>query len=139
LEQTKHADVRQQAVLTLRNWMGRHPGQITALQDHLTKTRDYTPVQARTIIQLLKGFDDDDRKEPLIYQLLIDALEFARLPIRELAHWNLERLAPAGQSIAYDAAATDAIRRQALLQWRQLIPDGQLPPPPKKDEIKKGK
>jgi len=95
-------------------------------------------VQARTIVQLLKGFDGNDRKEPLVYELLIEALEHGPLPIRELAHWHLDRLAPAGQKIAYDAAADEAARHKAAEQWRALIPPGQLPPPPKKEEIKKG-
>jgi hypothetical protein len=138
LENTKHRDVRDQAVLTLRNWMGRQPGHLSQLREHLTKTKKYSPAQARTITQLLKGFDERDRKEPQIYQLLIEALDFAVLPIRELAYWNLERLAPAGQKIAYDAAADEATRRRAVEEWRRLIPDGQLPPPPKKDEAKKG-
>jgi hypothetical protein len=138
LDNSKHRDVREQAVLTLRNWMGRQPGHITALREHLTKVKKYNPVQARTITQLLKGFDEQDRKEPVIYQLLISALDNPALPIRELAYWNLERLAPAGQKIAYDAAATETARQKAVEQWRQLIPEGQLPPPPKKDEVKKG-
>ncbi len=134
LENAKHRDVREQAVVTIRNWIGRHHGQITKLYDHISTAKKYTPAQARTVLMLLKGFDESDRKEPLTYQLLIGALEAAALPIRELAYWNLERLAPAGQTIAYDAGADEAARRQAVTQWRQLIPEGQLPPPPKKDK-----
>jgi len=130
--------VRDQAVLTLRNWIGRQPGHLGQLREHLTKTKKYSPPQARTITQLLKGFDERDRKEPQIYQLLIEALDFAVLPIRELAYWNLERLAPAGQRIAYDAAADEAARHRAVEEWRRLIPEGQLPPPPTKAEQKKG-
>lgn len=133
LENTTSPDVREQAVLTLRTWIGRQPGQLTKLYDYLTKEKKYTPVQGRTVAQLLRGFDDDDRKEPHIYQLLIDGMEFApQLSIRELAYWNLTRLAPAGQQIAYDAAASQEARSQAAAAWRKLIPDGQLPPAPKK-------
>jgi hypothetical protein len=132
LENSKYRHVREQAVLTLRNWMGRQPGQLTKLRDYLTKSKNYSPVQARTITQLLKGFDENDRHEAVIYPILISALENASLPIRELAYWNLERLAPAGQKIGYDAAADEATRRRTVEQWRQLIPEGQLPPAPKK-------
>jgi hypothetical protein len=134
LENPKSVAVRDQAILTLRNWIGRQPGQIAKLYDYLTKEQKLTPVQGRTVVQLLRGFDEDDRKDPHLYQLLIDGLEFAPLPIRELAHWHLERLAPAGQKIVYDAAASQEARSKAAAQWRQLIPDGQLPPPPKKDK-----
>jgi hypothetical protein len=136
LENPKSFDVRDQAILALRNWIGRQPGQITKLFEFLTKERKFTPVQGRTIIQLLRGFDDDDRKDPVLYQLLIDGLEFAPLPIRELAHWHLDRLAPAGQSIHYDAGASQEERSKAAAAWRKLIPDGCLPPPPPKTDSK---
>ena len=72
LENPKHADVRDVAIFALRNWVGREKGHLTRLHDYLTKEKKYTPVQARTIVQLLKGFDDNDRKEPLVYELLIE-------------------------------------------------------------------
>jgi hypothetical protein len=123
-------------VIALRNWLGRHSGQLAKLQDHLVKDKKYSPAQARTVAMLLKGFDDIDRKEPVIYQLLISGLEADKVSIRELAHWHLERLVPNGQSIPYDAGASEAARQQAVVQWRQLIPEGKLPPPPKKDAKK---
>ena len=134
LDNAKHSDVRDQAVVTLRNWIGRHHGQITKLYDHITTAKKFTPAQARTALMLLKGFDERDRKEPLTFQLLIGGLEAVTLPIRELAYWNLERLAPAGEAIGYDAGADEAARRTAVAAWRQLIPEGQLPPLPKKDK-----
>jgi hypothetical protein len=140
LENPKYVDARDQAILTLRNWIGRRPGQLAKLYDFLTKEKKHSPVQARTIMQLLRGFDDDDRKEPHIYQLLIDGMEHSSLvSIRQLAHWHLERLAPAGQKIAFDAAANQQSRSQAASEWRQLIPDGQLPPPPKTGAAKQEK
>jgi hypothetical protein len=137
LENPKYQDMRDQAILTLRNWIGREPGQLKKLYNFLTTDKKYTPIQARQVIHLLKGFDDQDRKEPIIYQMLIEGLDSGAIPVRELAHWHLERLAPAGQKIAYDAGADAAARQKAMKEWRELIPDGQLPPPPKKDEIKK--
>jgi hypothetical protein len=137
LGNTKHRDVRDQAVHNLRHWIGRHPGQLAKLKDHLVKSKNLSPIEARTIAQLLKGFDERDRHEPVVFQLLIGGLENPSLPIRELSYWNLERLAPAGQKISYDAAADEPARRRAVEQWRQLIPEGQLPPSPK-DEVKKG-
>jgi hypothetical protein len=135
LENPKSGEVRDHAVLALRNWIGREPGQLTKLYTYLTKEKKYTPVQGRTVVQLLRGFDDADRKEPNLYQLLIDGLEFSPLvSIRELANWHLQRLAPAGQKIVYDAAADQESRSKAATEWRRLIPDGQLPPPPPKKE-----
>jgi hypothetical protein len=134
LDNAKHQDVRQQAILVLRNWLGSKPGQLTKLYDLLTKDKKLSPVEARTILQLLKGFDDVDRSEPVLYQLLIDALDQGALPVRELSHWHLERLVPAGQKIAYNAGADEAQRRQAVAEWHRLIPAGQMPPPPPKKD-----
>jgi hypothetical protein len=138
MENTKHEDVRDQAILTLRNWIGRKTGQLTQLYEYLTKTKKYPVTQARTILQLLRGFDLADRKEPTLYQLLIDGLEYGPLPVRELAHWHLIRLAPDGQKIPYDATANEAARQQSAAEWRRLIPEGKLPPPPKDGPPKKG-
>jgi hypothetical protein len=137
LEDPKNADVRDQAIRTLRNWIGRKPGQVKKLFEHLTTDEKLPKNKAKTVILLLRGFDDSDISDTHLYQLLIDELEFGSLPLRELAHWHLERLAPAGESIAYDAGADEPTRRKAVAQWRQLIPPGQMPPPPKLDPKKK--
>jgi hypothetical protein len=140
LENTKYQDVREQAMRALWKWMSRDKGHLTKLYDFLLKDTKYTPVEDRGIILMLKGFDEDDRKNPAIYQLLIEAMDHRPLALREMAHWQLVKLVPAGASIAYDGAASEAARNAAVEQWRKLIPPGQLPPPPplKKLDIKKG-
>src|SRR5262245_1605778 len=47
LEDAKHKDVREQAILTLRAWMGRAPGQLKALRGAMLK-HQYTLPQAKT-------------------------------------------------------------------------------------------
>jgi hypothetical protein len=128
LENPKHQDVREQAIRALRNWMSRDKGHITKLYDYLTKDKKDTAVEGRGIILMLKGFDESDRMEPVTYQLLIEAMDNRPLAMREMAHWHLVRMAPAGKNIAYDAAADEAARRRAVEQWRKLIPPGKLPP-----------
>jgi hypothetical protein len=123
----KHADVRSQAVLVLRHWIGRKPGQVGKLYDFLKGPGGYPAARARTVIQLLFGFSDQDRAQPDTYAVLLDLLSDKSLPVRELARWHLIRLAPAGRVIPYDAAAPAAERQRALKQWRALIPAGQLP------------
>jgi hypothetical protein len=127
-----HADARDMAVLVVRHWLGRSPGQSIRLYEHLTKTDGYTPTQAKNLIYLFKGIEDEKLKHPETYDLLIQALNHSKMPVRELARWHLVRLVPDGKSIAYDAAAAEGQRLQAIAQWRRLIPEGQLPPPPKK-------
>jgi hypothetical protein len=129
LGDAKHADVRDHAVLVLRNWIGRGPGQAEQLYQTLLK-RGLTKPRAKSAVQLLFGFDDEQRRRPETYALLIGYLEHSRLGVRHLAHWHLVRLAPAGKAIGYDPAGTEAERTRAVRAWRELIPEGRLPPAP---------
>jgi hypothetical protein len=130
LANPKHADARDHAVLVLRHWMGRGPGQVEKLYATMTDNKRYSRVHARTILQLLFGFSPDDRQRPETYELLIALLRHPQLPVRELARWHLVRLAPAGKGIAYDAGGPESERQKGYEQWRALIPDGRLPPAP---------
>jgi hypothetical protein len=126
---SEHADVRHMAILVLRHWLGRsadHPARWYRL---LTKEHQYTPTQAKNFLYLCNGVEEDKRRQAGTYDLLILALNHSKLPIRELAHWHLVRLAPDGNAIAYDAAAPEAQRLKAVEEWRQLIPEGTLPKP----------
>lgn len=127
LADAKHDDVREHAIVVLRNWMGREPGQVKKVYSALVKKKNYSRVHALTIMQLLFGFNDKQKGDPRIYQMLIHYLNNSRLPIRELAHWHLVRLAPKGKDIAYNAAAPENERQKAVQQWRRLIPRGELP------------
>jgi hypothetical protein len=131
LADPKHADARDRAVLVLRHWMGREPGQVKKLYTALTEEKKYSKVHARIILELLFGFSEKDRASPTTYQTLIGFLRHSQLPVRELAAWHLFRLAPAGRDIAYDAGGTEAQRQKAYDQWRALVPEGKLPPQPK--------
>jgi hypothetical protein len=118
----KHPEVRDRAVVALRSWMAQKPGQLQRLYKAMTEDRKMPPKQALSAIALLKGFDDHELADPALYQVLIDGLEHPALAIRELAHWHLSRLVPAGKSIAYDAAAPVEMRQKAVAAWRALIP-----------------
>jgi hypothetical protein len=132
LGDAKHADARDQAVLVLRHWLGRAPGQSIKLYNCLTKERGYTPIQAKSLIHLLNGIEAAKRTEPSTYEILIHGLNHSKVPMRELARWHLVRLVPDGKVIVYDAGADEAQRQRAIQEWRRLIPEGELPPAPKK-------
>jgi uncharacterized protein (TIGR03000 family) len=136
LADAKHGDVRDHAIIVLRNWLGRGPGQIKALMAELRKDGKYNEAQAKTYLQLLFGFDDEERMRADTYEVLIDLLRHSKLPVRELARWHLVRLVPAGKDIVYDAAAPEAERQRGYEQWRALVPPGKLPPAPKKTQNK---
>jgi hypothetical protein len=130
MSSSPHADTRDQAVLALRHWLGRAPGQ-TAKLDAGLKKAGLTEVQSRTVLHLLCGFSAEERQEPATYDVLLSSLKHSRPAVRQLAHWHLVRLAPDGKSIPFDALGSDAELQRSHDQWRALIPTGKLPPPPR--------
>jgi hypothetical protein len=136
LADPKYADLRDHTVLVLRNWMGRGPGQVEKLHEALRKAK-YSEVQTRTILRLLFGFTPEERADPGTYEMLIGFLKHSQLPVRELARWHLVRLVAAGRDIPYDAAAPAAERQRGHAAWQALVPEGKLPPEPKKSPAPK--
>jgi hypothetical protein len=137
LNDEKHADVRNQAVIILRHWLGRKAGQDEKFYKFLTEKQKLTPAQAGGVIQLLHGFNDQERETPELYATLITYLKHDKLPIRELVRFHLYRLVPAGKDIPFDAAGTPEARAAAIKKWKELIPAGELPPKPKAEAPKK--
>lgn len=131
---TKHQDVWDHGVLALRHWLGRCPGQDLKFYDMLVKKRDCSPAHAETIISLTRSFSDHDLAGPECYEMLIEYLLHDKQAIRGLAHWHLHRLVPEGRKIKYSALDTKEERSEAHKEWKKLIPDGKLPPHPKKSE-----
>jgi hypothetical protein len=129
LATSKNAETREHAILVLRHWLGREPGQAERLFAKLTKEKHLSEVQARSVLQLLIGFDQDDRGRPETYEMLIEYLRHSKQPVRALAHWHLVRLVPEGREIAYDPSGSEAERTRGFERWQALIPPGQLPPP----------
>jgi hypothetical protein len=127
----QHADNRSGAVVGLRHWLGQkaeHAGELyQALLD-----RHFKAGQAETVLDLLHSFSPQDRGRAETYETLIAYLQHDKLPIRELAAWQLEHMVPQGKKLGYDAAASAAQRARAVAAWRRLIPEGHLPPAEKK-------
>jgi hypothetical protein len=126
-QQTKHADLLDTAILVLRHWLGREPGQDQKLYQRLVEKRGYTPVQAESMLQMLHDFNEEELAQPETYELLIDYLNDSRLGIRGLAYWHLHRLVPAGRDIAYNPLDDKDARQKAQEEWRKLVPAGKLP------------
>jgi uncharacterized protein (TIGR03000 family) len=133
LNATRHQDVWDQAVVVLRHWLGRAPGQDQDLYLRLIETRGFTPVQAETVLEFLFGFSEDDLGRPETYQMLIDYLADEKLAIRGLAYWHLIRLVPEGKSIPYHPLDPKEAREKARQEWKKLIPPGKMPP---KEKVK---
>jgi hypothetical protein len=123
----KHADLLDTAILVLRHWIAREPGQDQRLFHGLMEKASFTPLQAESMLQLLHGFNEEERAQPETYELLIAYLTDSRLAIRALAHWHLVRLVPAGRDIPYNPLDDKAALQHAQQEWQKLVPAGRLP------------
>jgi hypothetical protein len=126
---TSHdAAARKAAILAMRHWIGSAPGRDLLLYRMLIAYGNYSDKLAETVLQLLHSpFDPND---PVTYQTLITYLQHDKLAIRELARSHLYRLVPQGAYIAYNANGTKEERAKAAREWKELIPDGELPKKP---------
>ncbi len=128
IHESKQPDTWDNAVRVLRHWLGRAPGQDQRFYNGLIKVRDYKPVQAASLIEMLHGFSESELNRPELYEMLIDYLVDGRTSMRGLAHWHLIRLAPEGKNIPYDPNGPKAEMEKARKEWKKIIPSGQLPP-----------
>ncbi len=129
--QTKYPDVWDRAVVVVRHWLGRRPGQDQLLYQGLIEKRGLKPPQAASVLQLLHSFGDAQLAQPELYTTLVKYLNSDVLPIRGLAHWHLVRLVPAGKEIGYNPLDPKEKRAMAHDRWKTLIDDllakGELP------------
>jgi hypothetical protein len=119
LKETKHQDVWDAAIIAIRHWIGRGPGQDQKLYNRLIE-RKYSPREAESFLELLHSFGDDDLARPETYQVLISYLGSERTSLRELAYWHLSRLVPAGRKFGYEPLAPKEQRDAAIKEWRKL-------------------
>jgi hypothetical protein len=132
LTETKYPDAWDWAVVVIRHWIGRAPGQDQIIYRMMVNKRKMPAAQAQTIMQLLHSFDDTVLAQPELYKMLVKFLDRDRMGIRGLAHWHLSRLVPAGKKFGFNPLDPKEKRDKARDQWKKLIDDmlakGQLPP-----------
>jgi hypothetical protein len=128
LRESHQADVWEDAVLALRHWIGRGPGQDQKLYQGMMDAKTFTPAEADAVLQLLHDFGDDDLASPATYAYLITRLNNDQLFVRGLAYWHLSRLVPDGKQFSYDPRAPKQERDAAIMKWKELVPTGKLPP-----------
>jgi hypothetical protein len=121
LTETKYPDTWDRAVVVVRNVLGRKPGMDQLLYRRLVEIRKIPPAQARTILELLHSFGDDDLAQPEPFRMLVKYLGHDSFAIRGLAHWHLVRLVSAGQKFDYNPLAPREEREKARKQWNKLI------------------
>jgi hypothetical protein len=128
-------EVRGAAVIALRHWIGAREGRDEKLYEVFVGDLKFGKAEASATMQLLHSPFARDQAET--YETLIAYLRHRKQAVRELAHWHLVRLAPEGQSIAFDAAGDAESRDKAHAAWRKLIPEGTVPGAGKDDSKKK--
>ncbi len=129
------AEVRGAAVVALRHWIGAREGRDEKLYEVLVGDLKFSKYEAAAVMQMLHSPFTRDQAET--YETLIAYLKHRKQAVRELAHWHLVRLAPAGLEIPFDAAGDSDARDKAHAAWVKLIPAGSLPPAKKDDSKKK--
>lgn len=134
LNESKHDEVRKAAVIALRHWIGARVGRDEKLYVSLQEEANFAKPEATTILQMLHS--PFDPHQPETYEALIAYLKHRKQAIRELAHWHLVRLAPAGRKIPFDASAPEGERDKSGDAWEKLIPAGKLPPDPEEEKEK---
>jgi hypothetical protein len=132
ITETKYPDAWDRAVVVVRHWLGRRPGQDQRLYHGLIERRGLKPAQAAGVMQLLHSFGDAELAQPELYTTLVKYLDSDVLGIRGLAHWHLVRLVPAGKDIDFNPLDAKEKRDQGREQWKKLVDDlidkKELPP-----------
>ena len=129
LSNEKYRDVRLVAIGVLRHWLELRPDHDLKLFELLRDQKKYSEGQAAIVMHLMHDFAEDQIANPATYDTLIEYLRNDKLPIRELAYWQLSRLVPEGEKkIRYDPAGSEDQRLNSVRLWKQLIPEGKLPP-----------
>jgi hypothetical protein len=131
-EDANHESDRIAAVWTLRFWLSRGPQMGKLLYDPqtrsglLTENRRFLTGEAETVVKLLYGFNESERRSADTYRVLADYLVSPKIAIRELAISNLYQL---GAQVRYDPAWPEAEREKARAEINKRIDEHKLPPP----------
>lgn len=123
---SKYPELRQEANLTLQDWIGHGKDYDYRLFDILREK--YSNTESQRIMELFHRFSAKQAAMPETYELLIDYLVNPNPIIREMGAWHLYNLVPAGRSIPYSSLADRNLRETSRQAWQRLIPPGRLPP-----------
>jgi hypothetical protein len=117
----KDPDVLEAAILALRNWIGRGPGQDLRLYHGLIEQEKVPPARAAALLYYLHTPGPAQLARPEIYQALVGYLDHKEPFVRGLAYWHLYRLVPAGREFGYNPLTSKEAREPAVEKWKQLV------------------
>jgi hypothetical protein len=135
LGSSEFRDERVAAITALRDWAGLRPDNDMKLYKALEGK--YRAGPAEIIMTLLHTYGERDLADPLTYETLIAYLKHDKVAIRELAFYQLGSMPTTAPLVAqtpqlnFDPAGPAEQREAAYQKWKEVIPDGKLPPPPK--------
>jgi len=124
-DEKQFTEMRRAAIVGLRHWQSREEKNDRKLFEVLKKK--YAHSTAEIVLRLLHGFSEQQLQHPAVYASLIGYLQHGNLPVRQLAYEHLLALVPKGEAISYDPAAKLGDRRQAVGEWKKLVPEGTVP------------
>lgn len=136
IRSTRTPEVVDEGIIALRHFLGRRPGMDQVFFKFLTghsvgPAKAFTNKQAEAFIDLLYGFNDEQKAQPTTYSYLLRQLSSPRPGIRGLAIWHLNRLVPEGQKIGYDPTDEEPAREAAIRKWKDKLTElKKLPEPP---------
>lgn len=124
----RNPEIWDHGITVLRHWLGRSADHPKQLSEFFSTRAGYEPHIAKTGIELLYGFTEEETRSPALYQILIRLLTAEQRPIRNLAAWHLYRLVPgAREKIPFKPNASEEEFEQLAKAWQEYLPPGKVP------------
>jgi hypothetical protein len=117
LHRSRHEEARRAAISALRLWLPRNPDNAELLKAELTKR--FLPNETDPVYKLLIGYDEDDARNLIISQQLIDWMFDPEISIRALAFYHVERLT--GKNHNYRPNASPVAWNSSRSAWMQHL------------------
>jgi hypothetical protein len=119
LARSDHAEVRQTAIVGLRNWLGTAAENDALMHEELQ--RNFQPDDAELVYRLLWGFGTQDARDPVVSQQLVGWLMHENIAVRELAIYHLVRLTGGRYRYDYHAHLPQGPRKSAADRWQSHL------------------
>ncbi|MCZ2341435.1 MAG: alanine and proline-rich secreted protein Apa [Bacteroidales bacterium] len=145
VEDVNRSYVREAAVFGLRAALAVHPNAAAKFRALLIEKARLTEEQADTVLRLLRGLTDLEKKSPMMHDQLLTLMSSNKVAVRELAFMTLlnevDQESRSNRALAsFDAGGPDQAREPVVRAWKRRIeelkkkatadPKAATPPPP---------
>lgn len=124
-DDSNRAYVREAAIYGLRAALAADPGAPAEFRTLLLEKARLTEDQADTVLRLLRGLTDFDKKNPATLDQLVELLNSNKVIVRELAFVMLTEVDPESRSnrnlSSFDAGAANENREATVKAWQRRI------------------